>query len=178
MKKQIQFLLDKIKNITEQYNVFVKYEFNSDIEIHFVQICSKSIKENIIEQIADNLYNEFIESFPSELVAILDDKSKYKFRFEILFDNTQNNFVEISENSIYEPNHYDVVEYLGSRSEFLDRKSIFIDQLIKNLVYSELKIKCKTTYKNELVIPKIRQKSNKGGSFNVDSRDEEYALAA
>ncbi|MBP1165025.1 hypothetical protein JOE44_001909 [Chryseobacterium sp. PvR013] len=120
MKKQIQFLIDKFKYITDCYNVFIKYEFNSDIEIHFVQLYSNSLEENFIEQITDTLYNDFIAAFPNELVAIMDEKAKYKFRFDVLFDNTKNDFAVIIENTTYESVQNSDFEYFDFMSDGFD----------------------------------------------------------
>lgn len=120
MKKQIQFLLEKISSLVNLYEILVKYEFNSDIEIHFIKITSNKIDNKILNTISDNLYVDFVKEFPHDLVAVLDESSKYEFRFDILFDNSlQLKFKDLEKNE-YQKNadqfdfDYESFDYLIS----------------------------------------------------------------
>ncbi|PWW25398.1 hypothetical protein [Chryseobacterium sp. AG844] len=87
MKKQTNFLLDQIKFLTSKYDLKAKYEYNSDIDIHFVLLYSHTLDLDFVEKISDELYESFVNEFPKSMVAVMDKNNKYQFRFESIFDN-------------------------------------------------------------------------------------------
>lgn len=172
MKKQTLFLLDQIKFLTSKYDLKAKYEYNSDIDIHFVLLYSPTLDLDFVEDISDKLYESFVEEFPKSMVAVMDNNHKYKFRFDILFDNT---FNENKINKTLTVEEYDtIIEHQGKE----EPQPILVNELIKNLVYSEVKSKNKTTYKNAIKLPDAMLKNNPSQSINIDVKEEEYALAA
>ncbi|CAD0220277.1 hypothetical protein [Chryseobacterium sp. JV274] len=89
MNKQIKYLLEEIGKILKIHkDLLIKYEYNSNVHVHFILLYSKTLDKDTINAISDSMYLNFVEFFPDSIVAIFDNDTKYEFKFESLYDNT------------------------------------------------------------------------------------------
>lgn len=140
MNKQTRYLLNEIKRLTKEFDLKAKYEYNSDIDIHFVLMYSDSLDIEVVDQLSDQLYLEFVTEFPDGMVAVMDRENKYKFRFESLFDNTFESLyasvattkVKCNEKIVLNEVSYDKInisELINGFANNYNRKTIYKDSL-------------------------------------------------
>lgn len=160
MNKQTQYLLIEIKRLIDKYDLQIKYEYNSDINIHFIRILSNTLAIENINNLSDNLYLKFVEAFPDSIVAVMDQNDKYNFRFESLFDNTT------VSNTLYE-------EVIFNDNIYFNNSNLESFELSKKLIRKVNHYSRKTLYKDSLC---LKESFLKGPV--LDHSNEELALAA
>lgn len=147
MKKQTEYLLKEIITLINKQNVLVKYEYNHDIEVHFILLYSKTLDSDTINNIADELYLNFVKLFPKSMVAIFDENQKYEFRFDCLFSNLkeEQNKKDLIEkkiakdfvNSVLKKNHpiINISDLQSQASISYHKRSIYKDAKTKTLEF-------------------------------------------
>lgn len=160
MSKQTHYLLSEIEKLVDSYDLQIKYEYNTDINIHFVRILSNTLTIEDINNLSDALYERFVEVFPGSIVAIMDQNDKYTFRFESLFDNTN-----VSE-TLYE-------EVLFNNNIYFSDASVDFFELSEKLSKKVNHYSKKTLYKDNICLKESFLKSPV-----LDNSNEELALAA
>lgn len=166
MNKQTNYLLQELDRLTLNHELLAKYEYNSDIDIHFVLLYSESMETKIVEKISNKLYENFVSKFPKSMVAVMDPSDKYKFRFEVLFDN----FSKRSLSCFSKNNNTNLLDEIVSLSSY---NTITISS--SNIAANQALYNIKTVYKKAMSLKKVNKISN---IEPIVSFNEEYAIAA
>lgn len=89
--KPKKFILEKINLILELFpDTRIKYEYNTFTHSHCVKILPFDFFKNDLGylELENQIFDEFVNQFPTELLVFISEDSYYEFEDEILFDNS------------------------------------------------------------------------------------------
>lgn len=169
MNKQAKYLLEEIsKNLKTYKDLIIKYEYNSNVHAHFILLYSNTLDKETINTISDNIYLNFVELFPDSIVAIFDNETKYDFKFNILYDNTNvdNCIIKVKNYSL----RTDSILNINNMSTENNQKTINIIDYISKIA---MKYNTDVIYEEQPIITSNIEEQKKSCIFN-----DEFAFAA